>query len=203
MFSRADWNVIRRTFPIVESDGRRLKWWFRDEQVSQTRQVFLDAILNPKAVSPDWRMHAHRRTERKVVLRIEAVNGGTNFFCKGFLLNTFSRRLRAFRCGLDEAANFIRARQHGIAAPRVLGYGQMRDDLGLVRMNMVILEDLEYCVTISQLMQSAAEYDRAALFHKTTSLFADLYHAGCNHIDINSRAIMLNPKDADSRLLDR
>lgn len=108
-----------------------------------------------------------------------------------FFLNRLEHKLKYHRYGLDEVANLLKAADKGVNTPRVYGYGHIYNLLRLVEASVIILEDLSGLSPINNILCKGTDNERHQIFMRTIPLFVSLYNAGCNHIDVNSGAVML------------
>ena len=182
-------------------DSSRVKWWLKDESVTPVAQSVATAIMEITNQTVPSNTEIIKSSERKSVFRMEhPQHPAQSFIAKVFLLNRFEHRLKYYKYGLDETANLIRAKARGINSPEVYGYGHIYDMLGLVKVSIIILEDLRHLSPIGVLMRAKSEDERSRVFMRTVPLFVRLYEAGCNHIDVNSGAVMLSDRDLDSKV---
>ena len=200
MFGLEKRKIIRDTLRFTYRDHPHSRWWLCDDSLIGISRVIKETVCNPGGDPVADNVDIIRRAPRKVVYRIRDVDGGGSYICKAFFLDHLSHRLRHYAYGMDEASGFIRAKQMGIKTPAVCGYGQVYNKRDMVWRNMVILEDLCHCSTISELMDKASDGKRFELFNRTIPVFMSLYRANCNHIDANCNAMMLDADDSDSEI---
>ena len=121
---------------------------------------------------------------------------------KIFRLSSLYRRLRHQFAGynrfaLGEAANMITAARRGLDVPRVYGYGYTRGRSGIIKTDVLIMDDLTSCVPVGELLERhAANRDTCEeILNGAARIFTGLFRAGCNHIDVNPGAILLDRDD--------
>jgi len=201
MFSLSRRKILKNALRLTHSDSHGIKWWLKDESLIPVAKSIIGIIkdITSNIMSSDIEML--KSAKRKTVFRVKnPENSRETFVAKVFYLNHFSHRLSYHLYGLDEAANSVRARDRGINAPEVYGYGDMRDTLGFVKTSIIILEDLRHMSTIGELMSTMSEAECTKIFMSTIPLFISLYRANCNHININSNAVMLGGDNTNSAL---
>lgn len=121
---------------------------------------------------------------------------------KIFRLSSLYRRLRHQFAGynrfaLGEAVNMTTATHRGLDVPRVYGYGYARGKLGIIKTDLLIMEDLASCVPVGELLErhAADRHQCEKILNRVARIFTGLFRAGCNHIDVNPGAILLNRND--------
>jgi tRNA A-37 threonylcarbamoyl transferase component Bud32 len=201
MLSLRKRRIITSTLKFRHRDTRRVKWWLKDESLIPVARSVVAAIRDITNQTAPSNGGIIKLNERKIVFRIKhPQDAAQSLVAKVFLLNSFARRLKYDRYGLDEAANLIKARDRGINTPVVYGYGHMHDILGFVKVNVVILEDLRGLSSIRVLMCEKSENECPKIFMRTIPLFVRLYRTGCKHIDVNNGNVMLCEHDLDSKV---
>jgi len=201
MFSPNKQKILKTALSFKFNDSWRIKWWLKDESLTAVAQSIAKAVgdITSKAVPPDIKIF--KLNERKAVFQIKNSNNSKqSYIAKTFFLNRFEHRFKYHRYGLDEAANLITARDKNINTPEVYGYGHINDLLGFVKISTIILEDLPNLSPIGTLMCAKSHKERSELFMRTIPLFVSLYRAGCNHIDVNSGAVMLAEDNANPKV---
>lgn len=197
MFSLSRRKILDEALAYRHCKWPRLKWWLRDEGMfdaaSYAGSVAEVAIKGDKLGD----VKIFKQTHRKAIFRFSNNDSdGRTYVAKVFLLNHLSHRLSYHLYGMDEAAKLIEAGRRGIKVPQVLGYGHIYDRIGLVRASIVILENMSELRPIGEVLSKSSATRQCEIFMSTIPLFVQLYRVGCNHIDINSGAIMLKEKDA-------
>ena len=184
--------IIKSILKFRYEDSRKVKWWLRDESLAPLAQSIADTIRNITHHALRSSVEIFKLTDRKAVFRVEYPNGsGPSFIAKAFLLSRFEHRFKYHRYGLNEVVNLLTAMDRGINTPKVYGYGHIYGLLRLVEASVIILEDLPGLSPIKKLLLKGTDNERHQIFMRTIPLFVSLYNAGCNHIDVNSGAIML------------
>ena len=200
MWLRHHEDRIESTLNVVHRDGLSgYMWWVREPgQVALAASV--GAVLE-RILAGDRRedVHLFKANDRKLVFRFNVPGGaGGSVIAKVFMLKKLRKRLAYRRYALDEAGNLLRARAVGIRVPEVIGYGHLRSRFGLVKVGVVILEDLHDRLPVGAVLERKPPCERYAILQRTSSLFMSLYRAACDHIDVNSQGVMLSEHDADS-----
>ncbi len=173
-------------------DSRKVKWWLRDESLAPLAHSIAGTIRNITHHALRSRVEIFKLTDRKAVFRVEHPNGsGPSFVAKAFLLSRFEHGFKYQRYGLNEVVNLLTAMDRSINTPKVYGYGHIYGLLRLVEASVIIMEDLPSLSPIKNLLLKGTDNERHQIFMRTIPLFVSLYNAGCNHIDVNSGAVML------------
>jgi len=192
MLSLSKRRIIKSVLKFRYEDSRKVKWWLRDESLAPLAQSIADTIRNITHHALRSSVEIFKLTDRKAVFRVEYPNGsGPSFVAKAFLLSRFEHRFKYHRYGLNEVVNLLTAMGRGINTPKVYGYGHIYGLLRLVEASVIILEDLPGLSPIKNLLLKGTDDERHQIFMRTIPLFVSLYNAGCNHIDVNSGAVML------------
>lgn len=192
MFSLSKRRILTTAFKFKYNDSPRITWWLKDESLIPVARSITKTVRNitDHALQPDTKIF--KLNERKAVFRVELSHtDGQAFVAKAFFLNRLEHKLKYHRYGLDEVANLLKAADKGINTPRVYGYGHLYSRLRLVEASVIILEDLPRLSPIKNLLLKATNTECQEIFMRTIPLFVSLYNAGCNHIDVNSGAVML------------
>lgn len=201
MLSLRKQRIITSALKFRYRDSRRVKWWLEDESLIPVAQSVAAAIRDITKQTVPSNVKIIKSRERKIIFRIEGSKAvSQSFIVKVFFLEHFAHRLKYHRYGLDEVANLLKAKDKGINTPEVYGYGQIHDLLGLVKVSIIILEDLVDLSPIRELMGIKSADECSRMFMRTLPLFVSLYRANCNHIDVNGGAVMLCDHNPDSQL---
>jgi len=140
---------------------------------------------------------------RRRVLRVATHESGhATVVAKVFTLSSFHRRVLHQAMGynryaLGEATNLMTAAQRGLPVPRVYGYGRAQGRWRLIQTDFLLIEDLASCVPVGQLLdRHAADPGLCAeIMDRTIPVFVGLFRTGCNHIDVNPDAILVEGND--------
>jgi tRNA A-37 threonylcarbamoyl transferase component Bud32 len=176
-----------------------VEWRLEDEMLVPVALSITETVrnINEHILRPD--IEIFKLNERKAVFRVECPHiTKKSFVVKVFFLNRLEHGLQYYRYGLDEVANLIKAADKGINTPKVYGYGHINNALGLVKASVIILEDLRGLSSLDKIMNKKREDERSDVFMRTIPLFVSLYRASCNHIDVNSGAVMLCEQNLNS-----
>lgn len=197
MFSPNKRKILKTALSFKYGGLNRATWWLLDEGLSGVADSVVKVVRSILDNSLPDELEILKLTKRKALFIINDVSdSGRSFVAKAFLLNHFSHRLSYHLYARDEAANLIEAKNKGINTPNVYGYGHLYDCFGLVRANVIILENLQKLTPISKVMHTGNEQERFEAFMGTIPLFISLYKANCNHIDINANAVMLGKSNS-------
>ena len=187
---------IKNVLNFEFRDSSKAKWWLKDESLVPAAQSITETIRNITNHSLRPNTEFIKLTDRKAVFRVKPLEGSErSLVAKAFLLPRLEHRFKYHKYGLDEVANLLKAADKGINAPRVYGYGHIYSLFRLVEANIVISEDLLGLSPIKNLLLKGTDNERHQIFMRTIPLFVSLYNAGCNHIDVNSGAVMLSERN--------
>jgi hypothetical protein len=201
MLSLSKRRILRPALRFKYSGLHGETWWLRDQSLVVLGESVVDVVrgIISKVAPPDIEML--KSAKRKTIFRVKnPENSQETFVVKVFFLNHFSHRLSYHLYGLDEAANLIQAKGRGINTPETYGYCHVYDSFGLVRASVLILEDLHNLSPVGELMSTMSESECSKIFMNTVPLFVSLYRANCNHIDVNSNAVMVGNNSSDCSL---
>ncbi|MBN2130796.1 MAG: hypothetical protein JW741_14940 [Sedimentisphaerales bacterium] len=137
----------------------------------------------------------YKWTERRLVFRFCAHGeGDRTLVAKGFLLRNPRDRVKSYRYGLEEAANLLMAAQRGISVPTLYGLGIQYGTFRLPTANFLLFECLSEYELVGDLLRKAQgnPTECRAILMRTVPTFVSLYQAGCNHIDIHTKTIMMH-----------
>ncbi len=198
MFSLSKRRIINSVLGFKYTDSQRLKWWLKDETLVPVALSITETVrnINEHALRPE--IEIFKLNERKAVFRMKHPHiTKKSFVAKVFFLNRLEHRLKYHKYGLDEASNLLKATDRGINTPNVYGYGHINNALGLVKTSVIILEDLPGLSPLNKVMDEKGKDECSDVFMRTTPLFISLYRANCNHVDVNSGAVMLCSQNSD------
>jgi len=184
--------ILKSVLKFRYEDSGKVKWWLRDNSLALLAQSIAGTIRNITHHELQSNVEIFKLTDRKAVFSVEYPSGSdSSYVAKAFLLSRFENRFKYHRYGLNEVANLLTAMDRGINTPKVYGYGHIYSLLRLVEASVIIMEDLHDLSPIKMLLLKGTDNERHQVFMRTIPLFVSLYNAGCNHIDVNSGAIML------------
>lgn len=207
-----DWKVVKSKLSTGFCDTRT-KWWLSNKTFAPLAKSTTDAVRDilEDVIPPHveiLKRAVFELTERKIIFRITHPESSEKFFIVKVFLGDrrnltadgkhkttvrikLRYRLRSSIYSLNEVARLFRARDKGINTPKVYGYGHIYGLLRLVDASVIIMEDLHDLSPIKKLLLKGTDNERHQIFMRTIPLFVSLYNAGCNHINVNSGAIML------------
>jgi hypothetical protein len=188
--------IIKNALSFVFHGSSKAKWWLKDESLVPAAQSIMETIRNITNHSLRPNTEFLKLTDRKAVFRVKPPEGsGRSLVAKVFFLPRLEHRFKYHKYGLDEVANLLKAADKGINVPRVYGYGHIYSLFRFVEANVVISEDLLGLSPIKNLLLKGTSDECHQIFMRTIPLFVSLYNAGCNHIDVNSGAVMLSKRN--------
>jgi len=183
---------IKNVLNFEFHDSSKAKWWLKDESLVPAAQSITETIRNITNHTLRPNTEFLKLTDKKAVFRAKHPEGsGRSFVAKVFFLPRFEHRCKYHKYGMNEVVNLLMAIDRGINTPKVYGYGHIYSLLRLVKASIIIMEDLPGLSPIKKLLLKGTDDERNQIFIRTIPLFVSLYNAGCNHIDVNSGAIML------------
>ncbi len=213
----SEWKIIKARLKSARTH-KKAKWWLKDDNLTLAAESTADAVKD--IIQGNIPPHAKiikrtsfRQTERKILFTINYPEGSEHsFVVKVFLGDRIHKaaahngddvvrinlryRLRCSRNSLNEAVNLLRADERHINTPIVYGYGRIKGALGLAKASVIILEYLGDSTVDSLLKQAGSEEECSRIFMCTVPLFASLFWANCNHIDVNSRGVILSEQNS-------
>ena len=196
--------IIQAGLPVRYTHSNGWQWWLHHTShttATASATETAEKILSGHVSQINGTL---KSTDKKTVFRLSSAHAETpDVIGKFFQLRKFEHKLKYQRYALNEAANLILAQKKGIRIAPVRAYGHTRDCFGLVSASMVLLEYLEGYSPVGVLLESCAPSERIGVLNRTIPVFVSLYHAGCNHIDVNQGAILLSTQsDSLAAILD-
>lgn len=196
-----------RYLPHRFSTGPGLRWWLADgswepwaaqvDEVVRTRQIpSCGTVL--------------KRAANRLVVRLPRLGGlatgPASVMVKAFPMRRLRQTLFGrYRCyGPAELTQMITARDRGLPVPVVHGYVERRLGGVMVTSTAVMMEDFIATQSVRDVLEnppSLAERDTA--LNHAREVLLKLYAAGCNHIDLDGKHILLPTESgADARVID-
>lgn len=212
-FSFASRKVLKTALKLEYRDRVRTTWWLKDEGLIPVVQLILPVInrFDDSSLPQNFQLLKGKINDR-IVFRVNSSSSNKkSFVVKICPFLRFKHRVEYTMVkhhifGLSEAANLVTAANRGLNVPNVYGYGYVYDFLRMIKMSIVILEDLNHYSRVGELLKSnrGDEQKCAEILSRTIPVFVDLYKAGCNNIEINMHAIMLSDNSSypDAFVLD-
>jgi len=200
MFSQKT-KILNNYLKYYSSISPGTKWWLCKSDYSKIG-TSITSIIEKISKGQDLpNVEVLKKNRNKIVFRYTTPDECLpSVIVKVFYIDTFIRRLKYHKYGLDEAVNLLIARDKGVNTPEVYGYGKICDILGMEKISIILLEDLMGFSTIGKLFEISNENQWNKIFYKTESLFVDLYNAGCNHIDVNLGSVMMSDNAANDEV---
>lgn len=172
------------------------KWWLSGSEWIMVVQDLINFFTHRGEMAPEDGYQVIRHYPRRWIFRYACKDApATQFVVKAFPLKKLRQQIKYRRWGWSEFNNLLIARERGIPAPYPYAYGEWRH-WGLVRMNLVILEDLAPLQDIVSLLREGT-LSASTLFKlldQISELFGKFYQASCNHIDLSAGNIMVDPE---------
>jgi len=190
--------IVKASLGRLYRDAEGGKWHLQSDALIPAVAAFHAAHRAIRRRPEDPPEAVYKWTERRLVFRFPANGGGETLVAKGFLLKHPRQRIKSYRYGLEETANLLMAAQRGVSVPAIYGYGILYGKSRLPNANFLLLECLSDYELVGDLLKKAKgnPAECRAILMRTIPTFVSLYKAGCNHIDIHTKTIMMH-KDAD------
>lgn len=202
--------------PYISKQQPNTVFRLQDETLVAFAQKSLETFMafNSKTSLPEY-AQTIKHDYRRFVFRIHNQNQcgqPASFILKVFPFKHLRHKIQYYwkrytqsRFGYGESLSLLNAARRGIAVPQVYGYGQITDPLGLIKFDMIMMQDLNNHTEVGRLLERHAN-DRnqcTEVLKRVTPIFVNLYESGCNNIDMNLGAIMLgNESQTQDRVLD-
>ncbi len=184
-----------RYLPYRLSTGPGVRWWLADESW-QPWAADVDEMVRACRIPPHGTVL--KRAANRLVVRLPRLDGlaagPASVVVKAFPMRRVRQALlgRYRRYGPMELVQMATARERGLPVPMVHGYVERRLGGLAVTNTALIMEDLAPARSVRDALEkpaSSAERD-AALACAHTALL-QLHAAGCNHIDLDGKHILL------------
>ncbi len=191
--------IVKSAFGCLYRDAEGGKWHLQSDALIPAVAAFHTAHRAIRQRPEDLPEAVYKWTERRLVFKFPANSDGSGaLVAKGFLLKHPRQRLKSYRYGLEETANLLMAAQRGVSVPAIYGYGVLYGKSRLPNANFLLLECLSDYELVGDLLEKAKgnPAECRAILMRTIPTFVSLYRAGCNHIDIHTKTILMH-KDAD------
>jgi hypothetical protein len=191
--------IIAGALPIQYTTSAKGKWWLADESIVPVAESLVRVAADVAGgVLPPETQVLQRNQHRAVLRAFFSGALSRSFVVKVFFLRSLKQRLKHLNpfyngFGFGEAANLIIAAERKVKVPRVYGYGCVPGASGLPKLSIVLMEDLACHISLYKLLQQyQGDPEKCGeILQHTIPVFVSLYHACCNHIDVNVEAIIL------------
>lgn len=190
---------IITTALAVEYRKPRCHWHLSKSNFIPTAQALTEFFMSGE-INALYNIRILKQNDRKIISLVSNTIETEKHVAKTFYLKSLQKKLKYYKYGIDETANIIIASGKGIPVPRLDGYGHIYNRFRVITASVLLLEYLEGLKTVSDLLDQCRDDETACcrILMRTIPIFTALYRAGCNHIDVNSSAIMLSENDTDS-----
>jgi len=195
--------IVEEGLPVLHREGKKSLWNLRDDSRVSLVETVLSEMARLSTTSSPEALFFKRNAKKLVFCPVKPGTPGT-CIAKVFVVGSLRRKLKYYlnyyRFALDEAANLLVAKDRGIHVPEVYGFGHIYSQSGLEEATVVLTEYLTDRIKVDEALKQCAS-DVAQLSRtllRTVPVFAELYRAGCNHIDVNGANILLGRDQADS-----
>jgi len=187
----------------------RSRWWLADQSLTSVAGFVSQIAGDGIHEGADNNVQILKYRPGATVFRLCSCEGREqSYVVKVFRLRRLGHKLKYDglgynRFGLSEAANLIIASERGLCVPTVYGYGRIRGSSSLVKMSIVVEEDLPSHVSVGRLLRFSCGDRRktTAVLDCVIPIFSNLYQASCNHIDVNLGSILVGDEGSQRAYL--
>ncbi|MCK5608399.1 hypothetical protein KAR91_41340, partial [Candidatus Pacearchaeota archaeon] len=207
MFSRQE-NMLREALAVKYKDSARIGWKLKDKVLVPIVKSAQSAIEKKPILNKDHAFELIKEESNRMVFKITSKSNAKSYIFKVFPSQCLKHRLKyiwmtrnSSRFAYGEAISLLIASEKGINVPDVYGYGYILGTSMLIEKSVLIIECLSHHTTIGELLESHRDNQEKCLqiLNRAIPLFVKLYEAACNHISVNTGAIMLsNDKDPEN-----
>lgn len=199
--------IIRSALEYTYASCPRAKWWLKDTSLIPLIESVQAAIHSFKESSSVRNFKILKQGERGLIFRIEASPVvEETFIVKVFCISCLRQKLKYHwlkysqnKFAFGEGTNLIIAAGRGLMVPKVYAYGRMYGACHLIQTDILIIEDLTNTTPIGELLElnKGNEIKCSEILGRSIPLFAHLYQAKCNNIDVNPGSIMLCSENSE------
>jgi hypothetical protein len=193
--------LLNRALGIKYKFSKRSSWMLKDESFVQTVKHSLP-VIGGKAIDNDMYISTLiKKEDNRHVFRIDSQNDSNSYIFKVFPLCCLRHRFKYHhmtrqhgRFAYGEAIALLKASAKGIRVPEVYGYGTISGRSNLIKKSILIIECLSHHTPIGDLLElnSHDQGKCLSILKRSIPLYVQLYSAACNHISVNSGAIMFD-----------
>jgi len=192
--------LINNTLTFKYRHCRRVVFWLKSTGMVPVVQSVLFALdQHNQSVLPDnIEILKNTPVNKRLLFRIKMPTE-ESFVVKVLTLHLFRLRLKYWymkhhRYRFAEAANLIIANKRGLRVPQVHGYGRIHGPSGLIKKDMVILEDLNNHISFNELLEQnkANKQECINILNRLIPVFVSHYKAMCNNWDINTSSVIFD-----------
>lgn len=188
-------DLLEKHLPVTMQNGD-YHWWCRDEQQLQHLSHVIDAFENPALPKSADKIDAIKVKKNRRILRLR--DAEHSMIIKGFdFSDSIGKQLYRHRLyALDEALGLLLANERGISVPAVLAYGEKRNGLRTLA-SIVVMEDIQDSFHPVDIFRGDTSHDLTIqnALNRITPLFLQVFHAGCNHIDLHGTSFLFHRSD--------
>jgi len=202
MFSKQQ-TLLDRALNFKYKDSMHSVWRLKDESLAPVVNSAM-SVIEGKAIGNDkYSFELIKKEDNRHVFRIDSQEESKSYIFKVFPLRCLRHRLkyaymarRFSRFAYGEAIGLLKAAEKGIRVPEVYGYGSISGPLMLIQKSVLIIEFLSHHTLIGDLIESNSHNQDKCLnlLKRSIPLYVQLYKAACNHISVNTGAIMFDDK---------
>lgn len=196
--------IIKNTLKFKYKHSRNIGFWLEDENLVPLTLSSLSIIDKyDRGVLPDnIEVVKNTPVNKRLLFRIDCpYTTQKTIIVKALNLHMLRLRfkycwMKYHRYGFSETANIIVARERGIKLPKVYGYGQVYNSFGLIKKDIVFLEDLGNHIPINELLDQNKDNSQKCvdILDSVIPLLITHYKARCNNWDINTGSIVFDQK---------
>jgi len=208
MLSSNKREILKTALRLKYSDSRRAKWLLKDKSLIPLAKSVLSDIDKCYESASGHNVDVIKQEDNRLVFRTKSSSSpGKSFVVKVFPLRCLRHRLKYHsmkykhsRFAFGEAVSLLIASERGLNVPKVYCYGCIYGCSGLIKMSVLILEDLVHHSTIGELLKlnSGNEKKSVEIMNRAIPILIGLYKAACNYINVNLGAIMLGEDDSNN-----
>ena len=167
------------------SSGR----WWSDRTLTPVLEELEATLDRADSEDPD---SVVKKMPGRLVWHWSPRSGGVSYLVKAYAICGLRRRMRRDDIASREAISQIFASMRGLRVPKVFAFGRVRASDG----QWWCVHCMEWqplqCMR-ERFLDEDHRDERPHLLRRATASLANLYRAGCNHVDFGPHAILLSP----------
>lgn len=204
MFSRQKM-MLRKALAVTYNDSARVGWRLKDKDLVPIVKSARAIIEQKTILNKNHIFEFIKEEDNRQVFKITSKDNTKSYIFKVFPLQCVRHRLKYLwmtrkfsRFAYGEAISLLIASEKGINVPDVYGYGYILGKSMLIKKSVLILECLSHHTTIGQLLELHRNDQARCLqiLNRSIPVFVKLYETACNHISVNTGAIMFSDEDS-------
>lgn len=188
-------SLIHTHLPL-SARSNSFRWQCRDRQEQEALDLICRTFSSPVGSSGD-NPDVFKGEGRRRVMRVHGPDRSR--IIKGFsYAGSLGRQLYRHRLyALDEALGLMLAAERGVSVPNVLSYGEHKQGIRTMA-SLVVMEDVSDSFHPVEVFRGDRSHGLTVseALQRVTPLVIQLYHAGCNHVDVHGTAFLLHKHDA-------